>query len=107
MAKNKDTGLEAGSAATAVRRPRKPKLTRVEKSHRTRQAICDAAAEVIGQYGYAEASISRIMEHAGFGLDCRILWRTFRQVFQREGISAEGHATMPKFRGSGQQENTK
>lgn len=67
MAKNNDTGLEASNAATAGRRPRKPKLTRVEKSHRTRQAICDAAAEVIGQYGYAEASISRIMEHAGLG----------------------------------------
>lgn len=47
------------------------------------------------------------VNHVCFGLDCRILWRTFRQVFQREGISAEGHATMPKFRGSGQQENTK
>lgn len=67
MAKNNDAGPELNKAATAGRRPRKPKLTRVEKSHRTRQAICDAAAEVIGQYGYAEASISRIMEHADLG----------------------------------------
>lgn len=46
------------------------------------------------------------VDHVSFGLDCRILWRTFRQVFRRAGISAEGHATMPKFKGSGQQENT-
>lgn len=43
------------------------KLTRAEKSERTRQAICDAAAEIVGEYGYAEASISRIMERAGLG----------------------------------------
>jgi hypothetical protein len=30
-------------------------------------------------------------------LDLKILWMTFRQVLSREGISAEGHATMPKF----------
>ena len=67
MAKNKDVSPEASAAPTAVRQHRKLKLSRVEKSHRTRQAICDAAAEVIGEYGYAEASISRIMEHAGLG----------------------------------------
>ena len=67
MAKRNDAGFEVSKAAAPGRRPPKPKLTRVEKSHRTRQAICDAAAEVIGQYGYAEASISRIMEHAGLG----------------------------------------
>ena len=67
MVKRNDAGPEVGKAAAPGRRPPRPKLTRVEKSHRTRQAICDAAAEVIGQYGYAEASISRITEHAGLG----------------------------------------
>lgn len=43
------------------------KLTRAEKSERTRQAIYDAAAEIVGEYGYAEASIARIMERAGLG----------------------------------------
>ena len=63
---------------TALTRPANPgssrapdgrirKLTRAEKSVRTRQAIYDAAAEIVGQYGYAEASISRIMERAGLG----------------------------------------
>lgn len=32
-------------------------------------------------------------------LDLRILARTVRSVLRREGISAEGHATMPEFMG--------
>lgn len=48
-------------------KPRKPRLTRQERSERTRAAICQAAAEIIGEYGYANASISRIMERAGLG----------------------------------------
>ena len=43
------------------------KLTRAEKSERKRQAIYDAAAEIVGEYGYAEASVARIMERAGLG----------------------------------------
>ncbi|MCS7301292.1 MAG: sugar transferase [Fimbriimonadales bacterium] len=33
-------------------------------------------------------------------LDLKILWRTLWIVLKREGISAEGHATMPEFRGA-------
>lgn len=33
-------------------------------------------------------------------LDVKILWRTLWMVLRREGISAQGHATMPEFRGS-------
>lgn len=33
-------------------------------------------------------------------LDLRILWLTLRKVLVREGISASGDATMPKFRGN-------
>jgi len=32
-------------------------------------------------------------------LDLRILARTIRQVVAREGISSDGHATMPEFMG--------
>lgn len=35
-------------------------------------------------------------------LDLRILWMTVRKVLLREGISAKGEATMPKFRGTKQ-----
>ncbi|MFT6674314.1 MAG: lipopolysaccharide/colanic/teichoic acid biosynthesis glycosyltransferase [Sulfitobacter sp.] len=32
-------------------------------------------------------------------LDLRIIWLTLRKVIKREGISAAGEATMPKFKG--------
>tara|TARA_R110002124_G_scaffold75612_5_gene202928 strand:+ start:15578 stop:16174 length:597 start_codon:yes stop_codon:yes gene_type:complete len=32
-------------------------------------------------------------------LDFKIIWLTIRKVFKREGISAAGEATMPKFEG--------
>lgn len=40
------------------------------------------------------------VEHGGLWLDAKILWITLLQVFRRSGISAEGHATMPNFKGS-------
>lgn len=41
------------------------------------------------------------VDHASLALDLRILGRTFRQVLHRRGVSAEGYATMPEFRGPG------
>lgn len=41
------------------------------------------------------------VDHCSLWLDLRILWMTFVKVLRREGISAEGHVTMPKFTGSG------
>jgi lipopolysaccharide/colanic/teichoic acid biosynthesis glycosyltransferase len=38
------------------------------------------------------------VEHRSMALDLRILWRTARAVLVREGISAEGHATMQVLR---------
>ena len=48
------------------------------------------------------------VDHVSFAMDIRILWRTVVQVIRREGVSAEGHATMPKFMGvvSPQERNT-
>jgi lipopolysaccharide/colanic/teichoic acid biosynthesis glycosyltransferase len=40
------------------------------------------------------------VEHQSFLLDLRILWLTVAAVFGRRGISSDGHATMPPFRGS-------
>ena len=42
----------------------------------------------------------RYVEQASLGLDLRILWRTVSSVLRREGISADGEATMPVFTGS-------
>jgi lipopolysaccharide/colanic/teichoic acid biosynthesis glycosyltransferase len=40
------------------------------------------------------------VDHCSLWLDLKILALTMIQVFQRKGISAEGHATMPMFDGS-------
>ena len=39
------------------------------------------------------------VDRCSLDLDLRILWRTLRSVVHREGISAEGEATMPEFTG--------
>jgi lipopolysaccharide/colanic/teichoic acid biosynthesis glycosyltransferase len=40
------------------------------------------------------------VDHQSLFLDVRILWLTVRKVLAREGISASGEETMPKFTGS-------
>lgn len=40
------------------------------------------------------------VDNRSLGLDIKILWLTVRKVLLREGISAAGEATMPKFTGS-------
>jgi len=39
------------------------------------------------------------VDHQSFFLDMEILFRTLRMVLRREGISADGHSTMPVFSG--------
>ena len=41
------------------------------------------------------------VDHRSLWLDVEILWRTVRKVLVRDGISAAGEATMPKFTGPG------
>lgn len=40
------------------------------------------------------------VDHLSFGLDLKIVLLTIKKVFIREGISAEGQATMEPFRGN-------
>ena len=40
------------------------------------------------------------VDHRSLCLDLRILWLTVRKVIVREGISAQGEATMPRFTGN-------
>jgi len=42
------------------------------------------------------------VDNRSLALDLEILWLTLRKVFVREGISAAGEATMPRFTGSAQ-----
>jgi len=37
------------------------------------------------------------VDHVSLGVDLRILWRTLGAVVRREGISAAGHETAPRF----------
>lgn len=39
------------------------------------------------------------VDHLSWQLDCKILWMTMKKVFKTEGISQQGHATMPAFKG--------
>lgn len=39
------------------------------------------------------------VDHQTFWLDVKILWMTAVKALARDGISAEGHVTMPKFKG--------
>jgi len=40
------------------------------------------------------------VDNWSFWLDIKILWMTIVSVLKREGISAQGHVTMPPFTGS-------
>ncbi len=40
------------------------------------------------------------VDNRSLSLDLRILWMTVSKVLRREGISAEGEATMPRFMGA-------
>lgn len=40
------------------------------------------------------------VDHVSFALDAKIVWMTIRCVLRREGISAEGSATMEAFTGT-------
>ena len=40
------------------------------------------------------------VDHQSFMLDLKILWLTFLNIIHPQGISQDGHATMPKFTGS-------
>jgi sugar transferase EpsL len=37
------------------------------------------------------------VDHQSLALDCRILFLTLGKVMRRDGVSADGHATMPAF----------
>jgi lipopolysaccharide/colanic/teichoic acid biosynthesis glycosyltransferase len=47
------------------------------------------------------------VDHWTLGLDLRILWRTLLTVLRRDGVAADGHATMPEFLGGGAGERSR
>jgi sugar transferase EpsL len=81
-----------------------PRYTpRQARRHETRPGIT-GWAQVHGRNAISwEEKLERdawYLEHLSLPLDLRILVRTVVSVLRREGISAEGHATAPKFEGT-------
>ena len=73
------------------------------RRHAVRPGIT-GLAQVSGRNGLSWEEKFRLdvwyVDHRSFWLDLKILWRTLHKVMTREGISAQGEATMPKFTGS-------
>ena len=53
------------AAKTRIRKSRRILLTRAERADLLKRRLFDAAIKVVGQYGYAEATVSRITQLAG------------------------------------------
>lgn len=66
--------------AEAVRPVRqRPRKTRAEKAVLNRRRLLHAATEIIGEYGYADATITRIVERAGLAQGTFYLYFESRQ----------------------------
>jgi sugar transferase EpsL len=81
-------------------------LPRYSERHRRRHEVrpgITGLAQVSGRNAITWAEKLDLdvtyVERCSLALDARILWRTLRSVVRREGITAEGAATMPEFTG--------
>jgi lipopolysaccharide/colanic/teichoic acid biosynthesis glycosyltransferase len=81
-------------------------LPRYSEAHRRRHDVrpgITGLAQVSGRNAISwSQKFDRDVEYVdrcSLGLDLAILWRTVRAVVRREGISAQGEATMPEFTG--------
>lgn len=63
--RKKQTGTESSAPDQASEQVKTSRIKCTSDSERTRALICQSAAEVIGEVGYANASVSRIMNRAG------------------------------------------
>ncbi|QGZ93760.1 TetR/AcrR family transcriptional regulator [Terricaulis silvestris] len=77
----KDAAAKSAAPASRMRRARPaPKPTREEKAELLRETIFRAAADIVGELGYAEASIARITEQAGIAQGTFYLYFESRQA---------------------------
>lgn len=73
-------------------RPTKQRrLTRIEKADENRKALFRAAAKVVGRFGYAGASVSRITELAGLAQGTFYVYFESRQSLLDQLLPAVGH----------------
>jgi AcrR family transcriptional regulator len=71
--------MTAGTRGTPSPRSAPRRLSRAERAPEARETIFAAAARVVGQHGYAEASITRITEAAGIAQGTFYLYFGSRQ----------------------------
>ena len=45
------------------------------------------------------------VDNRSFSIDLKILWMTAMKIFKRDGVSAEGHVTMPRFTGNNEEQD--
>ncbi len=43
------------------------------------------------------------VDHRSLTIDLKVLWMTGMKIFKRDGVSAEGHVTMPRFTGTNEE----
>ena len=67
------------SGVPSVKQAKRPKKTRAQKSEEARAALFQAAAEIVSEYGYVDASISRITQHANLAQGTFYNYFTSRQ----------------------------
>ena len=67
-----------------------PRLSRAERNEAVRQRLFEAAAEIVGEMGYAEASVSRITGRAGVAQGTFYNHFTSRQTLLDELLPAIG-----------------
>jgi AcrR family transcriptional regulator len=78
----------------------KRKLKRAEKADANRRALFDAAAEVVGILGYADASIARIAERAGLAQGTFYLYFESRQELFDQLLPRVGEMMLDRVRES-------
>jgi AcrR family transcriptional regulator len=70
------------------------KLTRAERKDVSKQRLFEAAAAVVGEYGYAGASITRITQRAGIGQGTFYNHFGSRQELLEKLLPAIGHVML-------------
>lgn len=91
-------GLYARSAANNTSKPVRA-MRRAEKSEQTREALLQAAAEVVGENGFANASITLITQRAGVGQGTFYNYFQSRQEILDELMPAVGRNMLSYIKG--------
>src|SRR6201998_1950461 len=92
--------LSEGLIGKELSRPRR-KLRRNEKHEATKRRLFAAGIKVVGQYGYAEASVARITAEAGVAQGTFYLHFENRQALLDELLPVVGEAIIEAVRERG------